>query len=447
MAVISSVPKKNPKEGTWSLRLATVLVALGGSFSSESHAIGIVGLESSNFLRSSKDRSNENSTVYAGIDYETSGKLLEVKLNVTGYTFLSDPSFFTAESRDFYVQTHPNHGHQVTLGRKFMSWGSSDDVWKQGLWAPRFLWDPTHPQPVGLTGVFYTYRASNWGVRVFASPLNVPERGFPIKDGEGRLDTPSPFLYPLPKRAVVLTQQADIKYAIAMPPLGQLIFNPGGAISLDYGEKEGIWAKTSYGFLPSNQPDISVEAQLQTDSLILNSTLHPRVYHHHILTGEVGYRAANWSAWGSLSGEAPVDLNRNPNFINEPMGPAIIYSTGVDGKLDRNFSLQAAFMYVNEVKPAADEEIVDLDIPTRFTYTNALMLGAKLTTDSPFSYSSDFTYDIENRSHIFSLDAQYAKNSWRASIGLDFFVSTTGQGIIGQYSGNDRLRLGVAYVF
>ena len=164
------------------------------------HAAGSIGLESTGFLRTSKDRSDSSYLFSLGPEFEVVGENLEGKFELQAMSFLDDASSITLESKNAYLSTSKNliNGVQFTAGRRKYDWSLFDDTWKYGLWSPRFMWDPLRPEQVGLTGVFYTYETSNWRVLAYGSPVSIPERSYPIQNVNGKISSNSPYYRPLP---------------------------------------------------------------------------------------------------------------------------------------------------------------------------------------------------------------------------------------------------------
>lgn len=425
---------------------------------------GSLSIDSSGFLKSANDdRPGSSTTVIINPVFQQHGKYFYGKVDVKGVAFLSDYSSFTFESPEAYISTGPrlSRRNELSFGRRKMSWSRMDDEWQLGLWSPRFLWDPLHPEQIGMTGFFYRYESPQWKVQVFASPLTVPERTFPVKEENGALISSSPLWKPLPSRLMLSSgQEIDIRYRINQPSIGEVLINPALAVRVRYGEKYGGFVGGSAGVMPMHQSDLQVKASLMPGSdTYVDAALTPKFPLHQIATLEGGYQAKDWSVWGSLSGENPIDTGRDPGVIANPIGRSWIASSGGSFRSDDGFRLSSAVLVISEKTTQQKNTSsidVDLDVPPRFSYTKAVRLGAEWSGYSPLSYGLNWTYDVDQLSGLISADLTYAPNwnknpkrseQWSVGLGADFISSATGSGWIGQYQGHDRIRGRLAYAF
>ena len=142
----------------------------------------------------------------------------------------------------------------------------------------------------------------------------------------------------------------------------------------------------------------------------------------------------------------------------------MISSFGGEITAAKGFKLDASYLYVYENKSptpftsgaAPNTKTFDVNLPSRFAYNSAVKGGFQFDGLRRMTYGTDFTYDLFNKSSLFSFDCNYfpgrrevtAKGGvWTINAGVDFFGSSTGKGYIGQYDGNDRIRGGLAYAF
>lgn len=433
-----------------------MLLLLAAFTGPETQGAGFLQLDSSGFLRRASDRADSSTTLRVGPDAEAEGRLFAGKLDVEGIAFLSDRSSFTVEAANAYVATSRKlmPHHQLTLGRRWYDWSFADEHWNLGLWTPRFLWDPLRPQPLGLSGLFYSYHSAVWRLLAFASPFSAPERGYPVRVEQGRLTSASPDHIEPYNRLLLMNQEVPIHYTLQYPPMNDLLFRPGAGVSARYGHREGIFLSGVYGVMPMHQVDLAVEPGLNPQSFVLETTIHPRALLHHLLTGEAGYRSERWSAWASVTGESPLPKSAPEKWMIQPMGPAVIGSAGAEVRTERGFAASASVLAIQETKPAQTKKNqIPLNLPSRFAYRRALQAGARWEGRSYIGYAFKWTYDQPNQSSLVALDLTYrprpalASGGWALGLGADFFATATGKGQIGQYEGNDRVRAKVAYAF
>lgn len=432
--------------------LSILMLLSGVSLAPEAaSAAGFIRMESAGFLKQAQDRGNSSSTLVLGPELKGDGRVISGELDLQAITFLSDKSSFTVEAENAYVATSPElmSRHQISLGRRRYDWSESDDSWKTGLWSPRFNWDPIRPQQVGLTGAFYRYQTSNWRVLGFASPVSVPERGYPIREQDGKLTSASPDWVPMMESVQIkdFARPVPIQYSLQYPELKELVMNPGAAVSLRYGRERGFWLNGVYGVLPVHQVDMAVEQSFYLDQKAVKATVHPRILTHEVLTLESGYRGSNLQGWASASGEYPLEKAISQGQAANRIGPALLMSGGGSVQLAGGFEILGSYLQIHEKKPAPKPGDLPIELPSRFQYTQAMKLGAQWTGMTHLTYGFNWTADLKDKSHLFSADIAFNKSGWQLGIGSDFFASATNRGPIGQYLGNDRVRGRIAYAF
>lgn len=423
-------------------------------FTASAWAIGTVGFDTSSFLRNSVTRDTTTTTLFLHPEIHSEGPVVSGSVNLLAYAYITDSGSFTADAKDLYVSTSrallPRH--QVSFGRRQYDWSQADEELQLGLWAPRFLWDPLHPQTVGLTGAFYTYQSKYWRLLAFASPVSVPERGYPIRGEEGRLSSSSPFFTSPPESVQVLGQTIPVRYNIATPPIADILFRPGAAVSLRIGAEEGPWSSISYGVMPIHQTELTAVGVLDPQAFQFNADIYPRFRHHHLLTGEAGFKNDFWGVWGSLTGEAPIgprEKDVSPNQFVNPMGPALVSSAGAYIQPASALKFRAAYLRVREDQPASESVDFELALPSRFPYTQAVLLGGQLDVLKPVSLQTLYTYDIGQASGLLSIDGRIRPRNqgWLLGLGVDLIHSGTGEGRFGEYQGDDRVRGTLAFMF
>lgn len=439
-----------------SMRALLLLLAFyssSASFALEGEA-RIIG---DTFFKKAKDRPNGTASLALAPRFSSEGDQGEAVLDLEAMLVQGKETSFLLESPETYLATGPSLSsfQEFTLGRRIFEWSFADRTWSMGLWSPRFLSDPLRPETIGLTGAFYSARSGDWDFLAFASPLSVPERGFPLREEDGVLTSDSPWATThLYRRAVLVqgTAPVPIYYRIEYPPLSKLVLKAGGAIRLRYrgNEEAGAWAGLSYGVLPIHQINLAVDPAYLLQDNVLLVKVHPRVQHHHLLTGESGYRSDAWQAWGSLTGEFPITLSTPASQITMSARPSLIGALGGAYSFNARWKASASLLLIHEKEESpTDSTFFKVDLPSRYDYTRATKLRADWSATERARFAGEWIFDLENRSHLLSTDLIYSfpSNRWKTDLGADFFFSSSGEGFLGQYEGNDRVRLSVAYSF
>lgn len=429
-----------------------------------SHATGIIKVESSGFLRRSEDRADSSSTISAGPRVDSQGKVIEGKLDLDAIVQVTDTkklnvdgSAFTAEAANAYIATSKKliTNHQFTLGRRVYDWSKFDQEWEFGTVSPRFIWDPTRPQIVGMTGVFHTFESKHWRWLSYASPLSIPERGYPVRSENGKLASSNPFFNPLYESAVIAKQNVPVVYNVDYPPMGDLLLNPGASTSIRWSSEEkgkGFWAQGLYGYLPVNQTNLAIEPAYVPQQDVIDVRVHPATQRHHLLSFETGINHSVFSLWSSVAEEIPTARSVPATWVTTRSEPATVLSAGGDVTIARKWKLKTSYIYVNESRTATIEnQDFTVDLPGRFPFHRAVKAGVEFQGNDRMKYELSLLDDIEFESQLVSFDMTYLiskrDSALTLNLGSDFFASATSKGYIGQYKGNDRFRGGISYAF
>ncbi len=428
-----------------------VLMSSGVCFA---QAGGYLRIDTSGFLRHSDERGDASSSIIIGPEHYSEGPYLASGLDLKAVAFLQDRNSFSAEAASLFVSTSKKWlpHHQITLGRRVYDWSVAEEEWNQGFWSPRFLWNPLKPERIGLTGAFYTYESTKWRVLAFATPISPPERSYPIRAEDGRLSSPSPDWVPPFTALSMMNQQIGIHYEIAMPAIRELLFRPGSSIQVRYGEPEqGPWASWTYGVMPMHQAQLGVEAGFSPAKGYVEAMVHPVTQFHQLMTMEGGMRGKLWSFWSSTTVESPIQRSIPASWQVDPMGPALVTSMGGELKLEDTFALSGSYYGVDESKPSAAADAIALNLPSRFGYTHALQLQGHWTGFEPFSADARLVYDLGTRSGLASADFLYqlsgTQGQWTVGMGADLINARNSTGWVGQFIGNDRVRVRLSYAF
>jgi hypothetical protein len=430
--------------------------ALCSSFAaaSEGPVGGNAAFDLSSFLRSSSDRSDSSLVLSLEPKLEGEGATFEGKLELEAKTFTKGPHPFTVEAPAAYMATNRKliEDHQLTLGRRHYVWSEMDERWKMGIWQPRFLWDPLLPETLGRTGLFYEGDAGNFRVLFSGSPISVPEQSYPVSQVGNTLGAASPFWSPLPQYTNVNGQQVPVTYSIAYPDPRHFFLLPNAALSLRYGGELGGWISTNLGYTPFSGANIAIQPSIVLDNTAsFATTVHPLFPYHYLGMLETGFKDRRWSIWGSLTRDIPVPENVPSNWIVEPMDPKTTGAVGARTELATGLELSASYLKSNV------STITDPLTSTMFSrqpvyqFSQAANMGLHWEPGSRLTYDANATYDIDNDSKLFSFDVSLnppkSWGNWNAGIGVDGIFTSTGQGWIGQFHGDDRVRWRLAYAF
>ncbi len=427
------------------------------------HASTEIRWDTSGFPLLADDRPSLATAVSIRPSLEGSTKNVEAKLDVQLITFLNDSQSLSFEGRELYVATSLGFWdkHQLTLGRRLHDWGRLDRAWNLGVLAPRFNWDPTAPETIGMTGFSHAYRHKRWSTTLLASPVSVPERGAPIVERGGLLVSANPF-WPEPIRNVsVFEQNVPLQYRMVYPALSELVVHPTLAASVANTVPEGetgVGGRVSYGNLPIHQPGTAMVTKLNPTTGIIEASLHPYVIRHQLLSAEATYQRnlgelGTGALWASVTREWPEQKPLPESWVARDIGPTWISSVG--GELGRGSRYSLGVSYIEILEDRADIAEASL-LPPRYPFQRAGRLDAHWRPSPRLLADARWIRDFSEQEDMISLDLTYRPamtsldqplRGWILGIGCDFFATSTGTGWIGGFEGDDRVRGRISYAF
>ncbi len=450
------------------MQLALVFASLGVA---DLWAAGSLGVDSTSYLFAPDiKRETQFKSVQARWDGASAGSIFEVKGRFEGIAMAPKPSFDFVDVPELYVGTSPKLSRlQIGVGRRLETWSALDDSWRLGLWQPRFRWDYLDPPASALVGGNVIIQDGFVRFVALASPVYIPERGVPVTVRDGRI-TPSLPWGSAPSTEVMLFQTAtQVRYNVVMPNLEKVILNPVYSAKLRLGKETGPWISGSYGYKPINQILWGYEAYLDLNAPEpeANVTLHPRVAYHQLLAAETGYSSRAFDFSLSMLQEKP-DRDLTPGTwttqeLTETLSvsPTLAFRFGGWAPDPATISLSFLREWGGSISggQAPDKgpmaSGMDSVFEGRYPYQNAWKLGAKTALPGSLgrrlSWDFNLTYDVGHSgtivSHLLSFRA-YRGLELRA--GADFLSSFRADGgtdFISQYRTNDRIHMGITYVF
>ncbi len=321
-----------------SIRLLALFLGIAASAAPALAKVGgNVSVDSTGFMREAAERPEFLAAITLAPygDFETS--VIHARIEILTMLYVNQLASFSPEGPQAYIATHENlmgGRHQFTLGRRILDWSAMEKGMNFLLssWSPRFGWDPYNPTQVGLTGLFYTYKYDKFRLIAHATPFGIPERGAP---------TGSPWVTPNPESVEAMGRQVPLRYDLSRIDYVSLIFRPGAALSLQYGDETGPWARGNYGIMPSHMVNAGVNAKLDPISDEIQASIFARGLHDQLLTFEAGWNESLWSTWISANHVAPVFVPKAPpSHVMSPVGNGTIIAVGGELRLKEGVSFQ-----------------------------------------------------------------------------------------------------------
>ncbi|MBU6376816.1 MAG: hypothetical protein KGQ59_12515, partial [Bdellovibrionales bacterium] len=297
----------------------------------------------------------------------------------------------------------------------------------------------------------YAYQSKYFSIRAFASPVNIPERGAPIRAQDGKLISANPDAAIQYESVSVMNAQVPIRYSIEMPAMEDLLLHSSALAQVHLGQKNtGLWASYTAGFKPINSPDITAEATLKlTPTEYIDAKLYPRITRHELMMVETGLKTQRIDFWASLIRETPKAAPVAQGQVAAPMGPALIASGGFDARIQSSTTLRAGILSINEKLSTASDNGVTINLPGRYRFKRAASLNLDWQAHSRLHYSVGWLRDWGGNGQWISTQGEYRfKNSgWSLGLGAELYNRAPRDSFFGPYAGNDRVEGRLSYAF
>ncbi len=355
---------------------------------------------------------------------------------------------------------------ELSLGRQRKLWSQADELWRLGTWQPRFMDDRLTRETAGLTGAFFQTSSSKIKFMALASPIYIPEMGADFEVEDRSFVSKNPWFTP-PTRYVNLKDNLTaVYYDINKPPVEEVIFQGTAGAQIEFRPRETRFLRLSAAYKPMNQILVGAPIKLHLQAPnYATVVVQPRVVYHQVVTTDFGVQNENGlSAWASYTLDRPIRDNPPEEWTTQEVDKAHIASAylGYDVRGEGEYASHVFASYLNIQGGEAPDggEIVGKKsfFDSRYMFTDAVQLGFRhgtpwLSRRWLTFMTSSFIYDFAQRGLVFSTNfRQRMSKYWSANLNADFIGLTdqsgrVSDGFISTFRANDRVSLGVEYVF
>lgn len=354
-----------------------------------------------------------------------------------------------------------------SLGRRVQKLSELDESWNLGLWQTRFRRDYLHPEIEGNLGVHLTLKNTYAKFYSFLSPMFIPELlpFFQISDGQFK-SWDRWFQMPPTQRDPLFPggQPSEIKYGLNRPGVSDVWGKSSTLVSFVLGDRESKtgapWLKVQWANKPTPQLGVSYEvkeiAAANPDESSTSVTLHPLVRMHTLVEIDGGYGRPEFHIYGAVIKETLGEpLGRNIEWEPIPRERRSLWGGGVRGQwrsVELDIGILRSAIEREVLKDSIVGKLVSAE-PNRFYFTKAFQvgIGAELLRQGShrLRVHSVFRKDEEENGNWISADLKYIWNRLGVELGMEALTSEApaGTGFIARTKANDRLRMGLEYVF
>lgn len=364
--------------------------------------------------------------------------------------------------RDLYTGYKINN-LELSTGRRAQNWSEAESIWRTGQWEPRAFHDKIKAEQLGLLGLFANYsNQKNISAVVYTSPIYIPEFGPNSTIADGQFISRNPWFSTPPAEILWNEKLLPVRYSVNTPTVGEAVMRPSYGASVT-GTYQDAFVRASIADKPMNQVFLALPVVVRTldNQQYLDINVQPRFRRHRLWTLETGVKKEQgWQALASVTYDSPEQEKPFPDtWISQDLKSSLtqVYAVGYNWSKTQ---LAVSYLHLDGGDTADQgEQATDKSLfERRFQYQRAYRLSAQQKRIKGIGRSSDLqgsvTYDEMQRGALMSLafvtqwDSRWSSIIQGDLLGLrDLQPSRTTDGFISSYRANDRVGVGVSYVF
>ena len=401
------------------------------------------------------------------ISAQGTGSIFQGKINAEGLAIVKPTTAYTFEAPELYIGSSPMQSEvvQVKVGRELHHWSHLDEEFELGIWQPRLRWDYVRPEEVGLAGVFLDIQTPIFQFTAMGSPMFVPDRGVPEEFQNGGIYSSSPYFNSPATTINFNNVQTNLNYNLAAPSTMSVLENKAFSVMARVGEDQGPWSSLAYAYKPMNQLLFSYGADISTvnfNNPNAEATIFPRVAYESVTSAETGYESNHFGFWVSGLNDRPIDdqaiLGDTYQTVNtaNAMSAAAEYRLGESKSDPTRFQVAALRVWGGDPADQGSYATGSGSIfDSRYPYQTAGIFELKTPMNwlgiPQLHVRYKMLYDFGHSGNIQSTDVDYqVQRSLLLNFGTDILTShedNSATDPIAEFRANDRVRLGMSYVF
>ncbi len=343
----------------------------------------------------------------------------------------------------------------VSIGRMYFTDLKLDSLWGLGVVEPQFRGDPINPIHQGLTGLSAWMELGDIKFSVFASPVSFPDTGVSFNVNNGQITSNSPWFVNAPTTIAYDGQLVELNYNLEIGSRLDILVNPALLLGVDT-NVYGVDLSLRGGLSPSTQFFLEVDPKAVVDNnnnSMIEAIVEPRLVPKTVFSIKAAKDFSFAKVWSEVFTEnhSSVEIS-NPEIYQSEISNNTYYSLGFDSSVNyNNVKVDFGASYLRNLSRNVLNEnntfrFSDYIFANAFeTHVQASLYPIKLIFNLNFKYDLDesaflasprITYQNENNLQFYT---QYDLMGRPANIDPSGFIA--------QQSGNDRLMVGLNYVF
>jgi len=366
-----------------------------------------------------------------------------------------------------YASWQPERAIAFSVGRKLERWTEWEGEWTQGLFQPRYMQNRLRPEFAGLTGAFYSQTLSNMTLTAGFLPLHIPDLGARFSVEDDKFVSRNPWFNPPAAQFVFREVTGDIRYSLDRPEASEVVNHPGGIAKAEFSAGRKYLARFSGAYKPMPQFLLGFPSRnrvfvtAEEDHMSVRVT--PRLAYHTLLGHDSVLKLGSWTAAGSVVREIPHQEGSPEEFTAQQAVPAWItalsFSRALEAEGPNAARVRLGFFKVQggDAPDRGDFATGRTLFEPRYHFNEAYLLAFTKPWRGWLFYPVEselrLVFDRLQNGGVasFSTGLQFSRN-FRADFEVDFLgllagPAETEDGFLALYRANDRIGLGLSYVY
>lgn len=359
-----------------------------------------------------------------------------------------------ARPKELFVTTNI-----FSLGLKRTVFSEWEGRWGQGLFQPRFMDDKLRHESMGLIGLYVEKELDRLTFRMAYLPIFIPELALgPHSTFEnGTFVSKNPWFLAPARTTNFQGVPTPIEYELSLPPTDAILFRGGAFSNVEWKPSSNTFSRLSYAFKP--MPQMPYGFPLRQNFVIpdgLKVDIHPRLINHHVANLDFVYKKEKNEFRTSVAHEWPIrddtpETWETQEFKNALIG-AFSYDWWMNSKRTYAFECNLIKVWGGDAADRGPIESNNSFFERKYQYLEAVSAGFK-SAGRFFSGQIKIVYDRLQSGLIYSadlsarVDKDFTLTASSDVFGLASEQAVVRDGFIRTYRGNDRVSLGLSYVF
>lgn len=368
-------------------------------------------------------------------------------------------SYFNVKELSFRVDTDQNQS--FTFGRHRYRWSELDRRFAFGLVEPVFKWNPLAPESQGLTGFFWDVKGQDVSFGLFGSFLYIPDQGPSFElDSNGQFVPGNPWFQQPPASIKIFQQSSKIEYHYERPNEASVVMQTSYGAHVQLGESSPWKARLGTLYKPMNQLALGYNGVLDISKDRGSAEIQPQVVFHNVTTGDFFYelkrvRAGISTAYDRPSKNVPFD----DSWTRPVYSDATLISPFLDVLVDRGLTLTFQRLdvrggQITETGPLASPNRASITSRYPFQEANqiALDINQRWSGKKRVNMKTSYMQSVKNEFNLFRFEGRMElSTAWSLRSELQLVkaeeITKDNRNDIAAFDNNDRVQVGVGYVF